>query len=396
MLITNYADAWVAIPTSFAAPGVITHYSSLITLLLLMREQLFSYSQLFDFTKNILEKIGCSSNDADIATRVLLSADLRGIDSHGVARLSGYVRLWESKRINPKPEKRIVHESPSTAVVDGDGGLGLVVAPFAMQIAIEKARHAGTGWVSVQNSNHFGIAGYHAMMALSHDMIGIALTNASPLVAPTFSVERLLGTNPICVAIPAGDEPPFVADMATTTAANGKLEILQRKNGVAPLGWIQNKNGDPSTNPHELKAGGALLPLGGDREHGSHKGYALGAIVDIFSAVLSGANYGPWVPPFPAYVPLPDEQPGKGIGHFFGVMRIDAFRPADDFKKHMDKWIQRFRSAKTVEGQQKVLIPGDPEREMEQQRIASGIPLLTPVAEDLKFLGEKFDVPFNF
>jgi L-2-hydroxycarboxylate dehydrogenase (NAD+) len=376
-------------------PLLITHHSLLITLLLLMTEQLFSYRQLFDFTKRVLEKIGCSSKDADIAARVLLSADLRGIDSHGVARLSGYVRLWESKRVNPKPEKRIVHQSPSTAVVDGDSGLGLVVAPFAMQIAIEKATKAGTGWVSVQNSNHFGIAGFHAMMALSHDMIGIALTNASPLVAPTFSIERLLGTNPICVAIPAGDEPPFVADMATTTAANGKLEILQRKNGVAPLGWIQNKNGGPSTNPHELKAGGALLPLGGDREHGSHKGYALGAIVDIFSAILSGANYGPWVPPFPAYVPLPEEQPGKGIGHFFGAMRIDAFRPADDFKNHMDKWIKRFRSAKTVEGQQKVLIPGDPEREMEQERIKNGIPLLTPVADDLKFLGEKFAVPFN-
>jgi len=360
-----------------------------------MTEQLFSHHQLFDFTKTVLQKIGCSPGDADIATRVLLSADLRGIDSHGVARLSGYVRLWEADRINPKPEKRIVHESPSTAVVDGDRGLGLVVAPFAMQVAIEKARNAGTGWVSVQNSNHFGIAGYHAMLALGHDMIGIALTNASPLVAPTFSVERLLGTNPICVAVPAGDEPPFVADMATTTAANGKLEILQRKNGVAPLGWIQNKKGEPSTNPHELKAGGALLPLGGDREHGSHKGYALGAIVDIFSAVLSGANYGPWVPPFPAYVPLPDEQPGKGIGHFFGALRIDAFRPADDFKTHMDKWIKRFRSAKPVEGQQKVLIPGDPEREMENERMANGIPLLTPVVEDLKFLGEKFDVPFN-
>ena len=380
---------------------LITHYSSLIThyslpYFCLMTERLFSYQQLFDFTKSILGKIGCSSTDADIATRVLLSADLRGIDSHGVARLSGYVRLWESKRINPKPEKRIIHESPSTAVVDGDSGLGLVVAPFAMQVAIDKAINAGTGWVSVQNSNHFGIAGCHAMMALPHGMIGIALTNASPLVAPTFSIERLLGTNPICVAIPAGDEPPFVADMATTTAANGKLEILQRKNGVAPLGWIQNKKGESSTNPHELKAGGALLPLGGDRDHGSHKGYALGAIVDIFSAVLSGANYGPWVPPFPAYVPLPDEQPGKGIGHFFGAMRIDAFRPADDFKKHMDKWIRRFRLAKTVEGQPKILIPGDPEREMEQERIKNGIPLLTPVAEDLKFLGEKFDVPFNF
>jgi LDH2 family malate/lactate/ureidoglycolate dehydrogenase len=362
--------------------------------LLLMPEQLFSYQQLSGFTKKVFQKIGCSANEADIATKVLLSADLRGIDSHGVARLTGYVRLWEVKRVNTNPSIKILHETPSTAVVDGDSGLGLVVAPHAMNVAIEKAKNVGTGWVSVQNSNHFGIAGYHAMMALQHDMIGIAFTNASALVAPTFSKERLLGTNPICIVIPANEEPAFVADMATTTAANGKLEILQRKNGVAPLGWIQNKNGNASTDPHELKAGGALLPLGGDREHGSHKGYALGAIVDIFSAVLSGANYGPWVPPFPAYVPMPDEQPGKGIGHFFGAMRIDAFRPAADFKKHMDKWIKRFRSAKTVEGQSKVMIPGDPEREMESIRMKNGIPLLSPVVEDLKFLGEKFDVKF--
>jgi LDH2 family malate/lactate/ureidoglycolate dehydrogenase len=359
-----------------------------------MAEQLFSYQQLFHFTKNVLEKMGCPANDADMATKVLLSADLRGIDSHGVARLSGYVRLWEVKRVNTMPSIRILHETPSTAVVDGDGGLGLVVAPAAMQIAIQKAKNVGTGWISVQNSNHFGIAGYHAMMALAHDMIGIAFTNASPLVAPTFSIERLLGTNPICVAIPAGEEPAFVADMATTTAANGKLEILQRKNGVAPPGWIQDKHGNTSTNPHELKAGGALLPLGGDREHGSHKGYALSAIVDIFSAVLSGANYGPWVPPFPAYVPMPEEQPGKGIGHFFGAMRIDAFRPANDFKYHMDKWIRRFRLSKTTEGQQKVLIPGDPEREAEKLRMKNGIPLLKPVIEDLKFLSEKFQLPF--
>jgi len=336
--------------------------------------------------------MGCTEEDAITATEVLLSADLRGIDSHGIARLSGYVRLWEVQRVNTKPAIKIIHESPSTAVVDGDGGLGLVVAPWAMGVAIDKAKKAGTGWVSVQNSNHFGIAGYHAMLALENDMIGIAMTNASPLVSPTFSTERLLGTNPVCVAIPAGQEPAFVADMATTTAANGKLEILQRKGGVAPLGWIQDKKGKPSTDPHELKAGGALLPLGGDREHGSHKGYALGAIVDIFSALLSGANYGPWVPPFPAYVPMPDEQPGKGIGHFFGAMRIDAFRPGDDFKWHMDKWIKRFRSAKTVAGQERVIIPGDPERETEADRKKNGIPLLKPVIEDLKFLAEKFEV----
>ena len=355
----------------------------------------FSYEQLFDFSKNVFLKIGCSDEDALLATNVLLSADLRGIDSHGIARLSGYVRLWDARRVNATPQMAILHQTPSTATVDGDSGLGLVVAPKAMQVAIDKAKQVGTGWVSVQNSNHFGIAAYHAMMALKEDMIGICMTNASPLVSPTFSIERLLGTNPICVAVPAGSQPPFVADMATTTAANGKLEILQRKSGVAPLGWIQDKTGKPSTDPHELKAGGALLPLGGDREHGSHKGYALGAIVDIFSAVLSGANYGPWVPPFPAYVPMPTGMPGKGIGHFFGAMRIDAFRPAAEFKQHMDQWIGRFRSAKTADGFDKVVIPGDPEREMEAERRTNGIPLLGPVVDDLHYLAEKFSLPME-
>ncbi|HEX6426468.1 MAG TPA: Ldh family oxidoreductase [Niastella sp.] len=357
-----------------------------------MAEKIYSYQQLFNFTTGVFKHIGCSEEQAALAAKVLISADLRGIDSHGVARLSGYVRLWEAKRVNATPTIKIIHETPSTAVVDGDSGLGLVVAPFAMQVAIDKAKNVGTGWVSVQNSNHFGIAGYHAMMALQHDMIGVAMTNASPLVAPTFSTERLLGTNPICVSIPAGEEPAFVADLATTTAANGKLEILQRKNLEAPQGWIQDKDGQSSTNAHELKTGGALLPLGGDRERGSHKGYALGAVVDIFSAVLSGANYGPWVPPFPAYVPMPTGMPGKGIGHFFGAMRIDAFRNADEFKQHMDNWIRRFRSAKTVAGEEKVIIPGDPEREMEAVRMKEGIPLLGAVETDLTALGERFGI----
>ncbi|MDI3319878.1 Ldh family oxidoreductase [Pinibacter soli] len=355
-------------------------------------ERIFSYAHLLNFTESIFRQIGCSAEDATIAAKTLLSADLRGVDSHGVARLTGYVRLWEAKRVNAKPAMKVIHETPSTAVVDGDSGLGLVVAPYAMKVAIEKAKNVGTGWVSVQNSNHFGIAGFHAMMALENDMIGIAMTNASALVAPTFSTERMLGTNPICVAIPAGKEPAFVADLATTTAANGKLEILQRKNLDAPTGWIQDKEGNISTDAHALKNGGALLPLGGDREHGSHKGYALGAVVDIFSAILSGANYGPWVPPFPAYVPMPENMPGKGIGHFLGAMRIDAFRKADEFKEHMDNWIQRFRSAKTVAGEKSVLIPGDPEREMEKERLEGGIPLVQVVVEDLQNLGKKLGV----
>lgn len=354
--------------------------------------ELFPYERLLHFVQQVFVTMGCSRAESETASTALLSADLRGIDSHGVARLSGYVRLWEAKRVNANPHLQIIHETPSTAVVDGDSGLGLVVAPYSMQVAISKAKQVGTGWVSVQNSNHFGIAGFHAMMALEHDMIGIVMTNASPLVSPTFSTERLLGTNPICVAIPAGEEPAFVADLATTTAANGKLEILQRKSQRAPTGWIQDKGGNSSTNPDELKYGGALLPLGGDREHGSHKGYALGAIVDIFSAVLSGANYGPWVPPFVSFLPVGDDLPGKGIGHFFGAMRLDAFRPANDFKKHMDQWIRRFRTAKTIDGHEKVLIPGDPEREMEEERRKLGIPLLRLVVEDLESVGSKFGI----
>jgi L-2-hydroxycarboxylate dehydrogenase (NAD+) len=357
-----------------------------------MTENTYPIENLQAFALSVFRKIGCPDHQAQLATDVLLAADLRGIDSHGLARLSGYVRLWEANRINATPNIKTIHESPSTAVIDGDGGLGLVVAPKAMEIAIAKAKQCGTGWVSVQHSNHFGIAGYHAMMALEHDMIGIAMTNASPLVAPTYSVERLLGTNPIAVAIPAGKQPPFVSDMATTTAANGKLEILQRKNKDAPTGWIQDKDGKSSTNPHELKDGGALVPLGSDFEHGSHKGYGLGSIVDIFSAVLSGANYGPWVPPFVSFLAPPADPVGKGIGHFFGAMRIDAFRPANEFKSHMDNWITRFRSAKTVEGQSRVLIPGDPEREISQVRIKEGVPLNPKVVEDLKELAIKLNL----
>lgn len=360
-----------------------------------MASQLFSYSGLFDFAENVFKQIGCPEEQARTAAEVLLSADLRGVDSHGIARLSGYIRLWEAGRINAKPDLKVIYETPSTAVVDGDAGLGLVVAPYAMKVAMEKAKIAGTGWVSVQNSNHFGIAGIHAMMGLEEDMIGIAMTNASPLVSPTFSTERLLGTNPIAVAIPAGKQPPFVMDMATTTAANGKLEILQRKNLPAPHGWIQDKEGNISTNQHEVKNGGALLPLGGTREQGSHKGYALGSVVDIFSAILSGANYGPWVPPFVSFLPVADNLPGKGIGHFFGAMRVDAFRPADEFKQNMDQWIERFRSAKTVSGEEKVLIPGDVEREMELDRKEKGIPLLEPVVADIQQLAKQFNLDFS-
>lgn len=355
-------------------------------------EARLGYERLKKFACGIFHALGADDEKAELAARVLLSADLRGVESHGIARLSGYVRLCEEGRIDISATPEIIHETPSTAVIDGNKGLGLLVAPHAMNVAIEKARLAGTGWVSVQNSSHFGIAGYHSMLALPHDMIGIAMTNASPTVAPTFSQERLLGTNPISVSVPAGKETPFVSDFATTTAANGKLEVLQRKGEQAPSGWVQDAAGYPTTDAKALVNGGAMLPLGGDREHGSHKGYMLGSIVDIFSAVLSGANYGPYVPPFPAYLPMPAFMPGKGIGHFFGAMRIDAFRPAGDFKKDMDDWIRQFRNARPVNADQPVLIPGDPERELEADRMHNGVPVNSKVKSDLNDLATRFNL----
>lgn len=356
---------------------------------------MYKYDYLQNFIKEVFIKIGCPQEEAELASEVLISADLRGIDSHGLARLPGYIRLFDNGRLNARPNITIVHETPSTAVVDGDRGLGLIVAPRAMEIAMEKAEKVGSGWVSVRNSNHFGIAGYHAMMALEKDMIGWTMTNAGPLVVPTFSLDKMLGTNPVAVAVPTNEEPAFVADFASTAVAYGKFEILQRQGLPTPLGWAQNSEGEPTTDSNAVKNGGGLLPLGSDREHGSHKGYGLGAVVDIFSGVLSGANYGPWVPPFAtAGFMAADEGVGKGTGHFVGAMRIDGFRPAEDFKKHMDNWIRAFRGARAVEGK-KVLIPGDPERETEAQRRLEGITLLPPVVQSLSDLAERFGLEFE-
>ncbi len=235
--------------------------------------------------------MGCSKEHALIASKVFLAAELRGLASHGMIRIKDYYQLWRANRINTSPDIKVVHETPSTAVVDGDGAIGMIASTKSMEVAIEKAAKSGSGWVSTRGSNHFGIAGYYAMMALDHDMIGITMTNANPLVAPTFSVSRLLGTNPIAVAIPAGEQPPFVADFSTTPIARGKLAVAEKKGEKTLPGYVQDKDGKTSDEPSILKEGGSMLTLGGDYEHGSHKGYCLSAIVDIFSAVLPGALF---------------------------------------------------------------------------------------------------------
>jgi LDH2 family malate/lactate/ureidoglycolate dehydrogenase len=310
--------------------------------------------RLREFSARVFMHFGVPRDDAYIAADVLATADLRGIDSHGVARLHTYFDMLTLGRINPKANVHVIRELPGTATVDGDNGLGLVVGPKANAIAMEKALAVGSGWVSVRNTNHFGLAGYYPLQALKHDLIGWAMTNSTKLVAPLWGAERMLGTNPIAVAFPGLDEPPIVIDMATSATAYGKIEIALRTGKPIPDGWAIDSDGHATTRPQQMIDGGALVPLGGTRENGGHKGYCLAALVDIMSCVLSGANWGPFAPPFALQQEIPSRSVGKGIGHFLGALWIDGFIDPDAFKRQIDEWVELL----TPTPDSRPLIPG--------------------------------------
>jgi len=358
-------------------------------------EQLFPHERLREFCERTFRHFGVAEADAATAAQVLIAADLRGIDSHGVARLHTYFDMLELGRINPRCRPRIVRETPSTAVVDGDNGLGLVVGPWANRVAMDKAEAVGSGWVSVCNTNHYGIAGWYVLQALARDLIGWSMTNSTKLVAPLWGAERMLGTNPIAIAFPGLEEPPIVIDLATCTAAYGKVEIARRKGEPIPLGWAIDSAGVETRDPQAMIDGGALLPLGSERERGGHKGYALALMVDVLSAVLSGANWGPFTPPFALRQEVPARSVGKGIGHFFGAMRIDGFRDPLEFKREIDDLVRTFRRTRPAPGTTGPLIPGDPERECERLRSAGGVPLVAAVVEDLRDISKRTGIPLE-
>jgi LDH2 family malate/lactate/ureidoglycolate dehydrogenase len=297
--------------------------------------------------------------------------------------------------INPKPRISTVRSTLSSATVDGDNGLGLVVGPQANRMAMDMAEKAGSGWVSVCNTNHFGIAGYYVLRALERDLIGWAMTNSAKLVAPLFGAERMLGTNPIAIAFPGKDEPAIVIDMATCAAAYGKIEMARRRGEPIPSGWALDSQARVTTNPDDAVNGGALSPLGSDRERGGHKGYALAIMVDMLCAVLSGANWGPFAPPFALRQEIPTRSVGKGIGHFFGAMRIDGFMDVDSFKCRVDDYIRVFRATKPAPGTSGPLIPGDPEREAEKLGREKGVPIIPPILEDLRDISRKTGIPLD-
>lgn len=345
---------------------------------------LFPSEMLARFSRRVFEHFGVPPDDARIAAGILEAADLRGVDSHGVARLRTYFDMLSLGRINPKPSVTIVRESASTATVDGDNGLGLVVGPKANAIAMAKAAEAGSGWVSVRNTNHYGIAAWYVLEALKKDLIGWAMTNSTKLVAPLWGAERMLGTNPIAIAFPGAEEPPIVIDLATCAAAYGKIEIAVRAGEKIPKGWAIDRAGKDTEDPQAMIDGGALLPLGSDRERGGHKGYGLAIAVDVLSAVLSGANWGPFTPPFALRQEIPARAVGLGIGHFFGALRIDAFIDPDEFKRQIDDFVRTFRATRPAPETNGPILPGDPEREAEAIRSKLGIPLVVPVVQDLE------------
>jgi len=351
-----------------------------------------------DFCVRVFQKMGVPEADARITADVLVTANLRGVDSHGVARLRRYVDGLQSGMMVAQPEVQVVTETPATALIDAGAGLGQPVSYRAMEKAIEKALDVGAGFVTVRNSNHYGIAGYYAMMALDHDCIGISMTNAAVLVVPTFGRDAMLGTNPIAVAAPADRERPFVLDMATSTVPRGKLEVYHRSEKPLPLGWATDETGTPTAESGRVlenfkqRAGGGLLPLGGAGELlGGHKGYGLSLMVDVLCAVLSGAAYADTVyPKTPDGKPLPSK-----IGHFFGAWRVDGFRPADEFKAAMDDLQQRLKNAPKAEDQDRIYVHGEKEYEEAERRSREGIPLNPKVAVDLEAIAGELGIAYD-
>jgi LDH2 family malate/lactate/ureidoglycolate dehydrogenase len=363
------------------------------------KRELIGSKELASFCAEVLQKLGVGAEDAKITADVLVRADLRGIDSHGVARMKRYVTGIRQGIMKTNAKPKIICDTPCTATIDADAGLGQPVSYRAMSLAIEKASKNYLGFVAVKNSNHYGIAGYYAMMAMEKDMIGICSTNAEVLVVPTFARNAVLGTNPIAIAVPAGQERPFVLDMSTSTVTRGKLEVYARLEKPIPLSWATEEGGMPTDDPARVlknimkRSGGGLLPLGGALEEtGGHKGYGLALAVEVFSAVLPGALYANKVYPKDRRgSPLP-----SGIGHFFGAMRIDAFRPKNEFKKDMDNLIRILRNAPKAKGASRIYIHGEKEFEEEERLAKSGIPLLPKVVDDLKNIAKELGISEPF
>jgi L-2-hydroxycarboxylate dehydrogenase (NAD+) len=345
------------------------------------------------YTEDVFKALGVPEEDAKITTDVLLAANRRGINSHGVARLKRYVGYIKDGKMNPKTELTIIKDTPVSIAASANNGIGQVAGYRIMNKVIDKAKQAGLCFGTVKDSNHYGIAGYYSMMALKDDLIGLSVTNSAPLVLPTFGKQVILGTNPLSIAAPTKSSRPFVLDMATSTVPRGKLEVYNRAGKPIPDAWATDEKGHPTTDAASVlenllgRKGGGLLPLGGGTEElGSHKGYGLSAMVDILSGVLSGGAFGSHV-----YA----NKQAAGVCHFFAAIDPDLFTSKETFKSSMDEFIDILKNSEKAEGKDRIYIAGEKEFENEDRQQET-VSISNKVVENLREIGKEagIDVPF--
>jgi LDH2 family malate/lactate/ureidoglycolate dehydrogenase len=334
------------------------------------------------FCIQVLEKLGVPEEEAEITAKTLVMANLRGVDTHGVLRLPLYAARLKGGAMAASVNLTTEKETLATALLDGHDGIGQVISCRAMQLAIRKAREVGVSFVAVRRSNHFGAAAYYPMMALAHDMIGIALTNASPRLAPTGGIERLFGNNPWSVAVPAGERLPVVLDMANSLVAAGKIRVLQKEGKPIPEGWALNQYGEPTTDAGDALKG-ILLAIGG------YKGYGITLMVDLLTGVLADSNYGPRVKG------LDQNVDPAGAAHSFIAINLAAFTDTEAFKARMDAYIDEIKSSAKARGADVIYLPGEPEFLRMQERTANGFPLQAKVVEELRAIGKELGIPLD-
>jgi LDH2 family malate/lactate/ureidoglycolate dehydrogenase len=350
-----------------------------------------SREDLVGYIKNIFIAKGMNGKDAEISARVLSASDARGIPSHGVARLWRYLAGIDKGVMMPNDESVVVKETPNSLVMDAKGAMGQPVSYRTMEKTIDKADVQGMAFSSIRDSNHFGIAGFYAMMAAKRDMIGFTMTNTAALGVPTFGRDVMFGTNPIAIAVPADKEIPYCLDMSTTVVSRGKIEVYGREEKPLPQGWAVNEKGLSASDPADLiekmlhRAGGGILPLGGEGEmFGGYKGFGLALFVDIMCAVLSGADFGPDV--------ADSEATSARVSHFFGAIKIDRFRDPSLFKTDMDKMLLQLKSARPAEGQARVYYAGLKEAEFELACEKNGVPLSDIVWNSICGFGDELGI----
>jgi L-2-hydroxycarboxylate dehydrogenase (NAD+) len=347
----------------------------------------FRFEDLEVFVERFFVKLGVPREDARVSARILVAADLRGISSHGVIRLHTYYgNRIQKGLIDPLTPIIPAYETANTLTLDAGNGLGMVAGNQAMERCIRMAKKSNIAIVTVRNSNHFGIAGYYAMLALKEDMLGVSLTNAQPLVSPTYGRTAMLGTNPIAVAVPVEGSQPFVLDMATSIVPIGKINVYDKAGERIPLGWGTDASGKQTDKPSDILRGGALSPLGGSDVFRGYKGYGLAVMVDILSGILSGSGFGT--------ATSGKSQPAR-IGHFFMAINIGSFRPLDEFKHDMALLMDQLHNAPKAEGQKQIFVAGEKEFKLEVENRAKGVPLTEEVISGLKQAGEELGIPFD-